>query len=180
MDMLRFHRFTIGWAWVTEYGSADSSAAQFQTLKAYSPLHNLKPGTDYPADPGDHGGPRRPGGPGAQLQVAAALQASDDVAAAGLQSGSRHRAGHGAGKPIAKVIEEEADVMAFALANMALAKAGAVAGTFPPAAAGKPRHAEPLLRFRLHGTSYFRKGFGLRGTSRPPLRPTTPGRIVEG
>src|SRR5204863_8882896 len=48
MDMLRFHKFTIGWAWVTEYGSADS-AAQFPALYAYSPLHRIKAGTAYPA-----------------------------------------------------------------------------------------------------------------------------------
>src|SRR5947199_9670543 len=48
MDMLRFHKFTIGWAWVTEYGSADSTA-QFPYLYKYSPLHNIKPGTRYPA-----------------------------------------------------------------------------------------------------------------------------------
>ncbi|PYP43803.1 MAG: S9 family peptidase [Gemmatimonadetes bacterium] len=48
MDMLRFHKFTIGWAWVTDYGSADS-AAQFPYLYKYSPLHNIRPGTRYPA-----------------------------------------------------------------------------------------------------------------------------------
>src|SRR5438093_12846400 len=48
MDMLRFHRFTIGWAWVTEYGSADS-AQQFPYLSKYSPYHNLRPATRYPA-----------------------------------------------------------------------------------------------------------------------------------
>src|SRR5256884_3356460 len=48
MDMLRFHKFTIGWAWVTDYGSADS-AAQFPYLYKYSPLHNIRAGTRYPA-----------------------------------------------------------------------------------------------------------------------------------
>jgi len=121
MDMLRFHRFTIGWAWVTEYGSADSSAAQFQTLKAYSPLHNLKPGTNYPATlvtTADHDDRVVPAH---SFKFAAALQAATTwqrPAYIRIET----RAGHGAGKPIAKVIEEEADVMAFALANMALRK----------------------------------------------------------
>jgi prolyl oligopeptidase len=119
MDMLRFHRFTIGWAWVTEYGSADSSAAQFQTLKAYSPLHNLTPGTNYPATlvtTADHDDRVVPAH---SFKFAAALQAATTwqrPAYIRIET----RAGHGAGKPIAKIIEEEADVMAFALANMAL------------------------------------------------------------
>src|SRR5256712_5016976 len=50
MDMLRFHKFTIGWAWVTEYGSAHS-AAQFPHLYAYSPLHHITPGASYPPTP---------------------------------------------------------------------------------------------------------------------------------
>ncbi|HEX9166454.1 MAG TPA: prolyl oligopeptidase family serine peptidase [Gemmatimonadales bacterium] len=121
MDMLRFHRFTIGWAWVTEYGSADSSAAQFQTLKAYSPLHNLKPGTNYPATlvtTADHDDRVVPAH---SFKFAAALQAATTwqrPAYIRIET----KAGHGAGKPIAKIIEEEADVMAFALANMALRK----------------------------------------------------------
>lgn len=48
MDMLRFHKFTIGWAWIDDYGSSDHPE-QFKALKAFSPLHNLKPGTKYPA-----------------------------------------------------------------------------------------------------------------------------------
>ena len=67
-DMLRFHRFTIGWAWVTEYGSADS-AAHFPYLYAYSPLHRLVPGHAVPGDLHHDGGPRRPRGTRALLQV---------------------------------------------------------------------------------------------------------------
>lgn len=117
MDMLRFHRFTIGWAWVTEYGSADNSKAQFDVLRAYSPLHNLKPGTDYPAvlvTTADHDDRVVPAH---SFKYAAALQAATTwrrPAYIRIET----KAGHGAGKPIAKVIEEAADLMAFALANM--------------------------------------------------------------
>jgi prolyl oligopeptidase len=117
MDLLRFHRFTIGWAWVTEYGSADSSAAQFETLRRYSPLHNLKPGTDYPATlitTADHDDRVVPAH---SFKFAAALQAATTwrrPAYIRIET----KAGHGAGKPIAKTIDEEADKIAFALANM--------------------------------------------------------------
>jgi prolyl oligopeptidase len=116
MDMLRFHKFTIGWAWVCEYGSADSPG-QFPLLKRYSPLHNLKPGTDYPATlitTADHDDRVVPAH---SFKFAAALQAATawrkpayiriDI-----------KAGHGAGKPIMKIIEEQADIYAFALANL--------------------------------------------------------------
>jgi len=118
MDMLRFHRFTIGWAWVTEYGSADSSRAQFETLRRYSPLHNLRPGTNYPATlvtTADHDDRVVPAH---SFKFAAALQAAttwERPAYIRIET----RAGHGAGKPTAKIIEEAADIMAFAMANMA-------------------------------------------------------------
>src|SRR5258706_4562060 len=96
MDMLRFHKFTIGWAWVTEYGSADS-AAHFPFLYAYSPLHHLKAGTRYPATlvtTADHDDRVVPGH---SVKFTAALQA--------VQSGPPPvwirisiNAGHGAGK----------------------------------------------------------------------------------
>jgi prolyl oligopeptidase len=117
MDMLRFHRFTIGWAWVTEYGSADSSLAQFETLRAYSPLHNLKPGTNYPAmliTTADHDDRVVPAH---SFKYAAALQAAttwERPAYIRIET----KAGHGAGKPIAKQIEEEADKLAFALRTL--------------------------------------------------------------
>ena len=116
MDMLRFHKFTIGWAWVSEYGSADS-AGQFPALKAYSPLHNLAPGTDYPATlitTADHDDRVVPGH---SFKFAAALQAANGwkrPAYIRIET----KAGHGAGKPISKVIEEQADIYAFILANL--------------------------------------------------------------
>ncbi len=111
MDMLRFHKFTIGWAWVTEYGSADS-AAQFPYLRQYSPLHNLRPGTSYPATlitTADHDDRVVPGH---SFKFAAALQAAQ----AGPQPvliEIETKAGHGAGKPTNKIIAEQADRFAF-------------------------------------------------------------------
>lgn len=111
MDMLRFHRFTIGWAWVSEYGSADDPE-QFRTLYAYSPLHNLRPGTAYPATlvtTADHDDRVVPGH---SFKFAAALQAAQGGEAPTLIR-VETKAGHGAGKPTAKLIEEAADRWAF-------------------------------------------------------------------
>ncbi len=116
MDMLRYHKFTIGWAWASEYGSADDPK-HFPVLKAYSPLHNLKPGTDYPATlvtTADHDDRVVPGH---SFKFAAALQAATAwrrPAYIRIET----KAGHGFGKPISKTIEERADVFSFALANM--------------------------------------------------------------
>jgi prolyl oligopeptidase len=111
MDMLRFHKFTIGWAWVSDYGSADDPE-QFQTLHAYSPLHSLKPGTRYPATlitTADHDDRVVPGH---SFKFAAALQtaqAGDAPALIRIQV----KAGHGLGKPTAILIEEQTDLWAF-------------------------------------------------------------------
>lgn len=112
MDMLRYHRFTIGWAWVSEYGSADD-AAMFPKLLAYSPLHQLKPGVRYPATlviTADHDDRVVPAH---SFKFAARLR---EVQAAGgppclirIES----KAGHGAGTPTSKAIEEAADRLAF-------------------------------------------------------------------
>lgn len=113
MDMLRYHKFTIGWAWTKEYGSSDD-AQQFKTLYAYSPLHNLKPGTKYPATlvtTGDHDDRVVPGH---SFKFAAALQAAQGGEAPALIR-IETRAGHGAGKPTTKLIDEAADVLAFLL-----------------------------------------------------------------
>lgn len=111
MDMLRYHRFTIGWAWVGEFGSSDDPQ-QFANLLRYSPLHNLKPGVKYPATlitTGDHDDRVVPGH---SYKFAAAIQAAqggDSPVLIRIET----RAGHGAGKPTAKLIEEAADVLAF-------------------------------------------------------------------
>jgi len=118
MDMLRYHKFTIGWAWVPEYGSADS-AAQFDYLIRYSPLHNLKPGTDYPATmvtTADHDDRVVPGH---SFKFAAALQAANAGRRPALIR-IESKAGHGAGKPTAKIIEEQADRWAFLSRNLGM------------------------------------------------------------
>jgi prolyl oligopeptidase len=111
MDMLRFHRFTIGWAWVDDYGSSENPD-HFKALFAYSPLHNIKPGTCYPptmistADHDDRVVPAH------SFKFAAALQAAqscDNPTLIRIET----KAGHGAGKPTTKQIEEAADSLAF-------------------------------------------------------------------
>ncbi len=111
MDMLRFHKFTIGWAWISDYGSADDPE-QFRTLYRYSPLHNLNPGTRYPATlivTGDHDDRVVPGH---SFKFAAALQAAQAGEAPALIR-IQTKAGHGLGKPTAILIEEATDVYAF-------------------------------------------------------------------
>lgn len=111
MDMLRFQKFTIGWAWTADYGSSDN-ADEFKALYAYSPLHNIKPGTKYPATlvtTADHDDRVVPAH---SFKFAATMQAA--------QAGSNPilirietQAGHGAGKPTTKIIEEIADRWGF-------------------------------------------------------------------
>ena len=111
LDMLRFQKFTIGWGWTSDYGSADN-AEDFPYLLAYSPLHNLRPGTSYPATlitTGDHDDRVVPAH---SFKFAAALQAAQSGPAPALVR-IETRAGHGAGKPTAKIIEEAADRWAF-------------------------------------------------------------------
>jgi prolyl oligopeptidase len=111
LDMLRFHKFTIGWAWVGEYGSADS-AEHFPNLLNYSPLHNLKPGTRYPATLVVTGERDDRVVPAHSFKFAAALQAAHRGETPALIR-IETKAGHGAGKPTAKLIAEAADVLAF-------------------------------------------------------------------
>ncbi|HEX9793647.1 MAG TPA: prolyl oligopeptidase family serine peptidase [Planctomycetota bacterium] len=111
MDMLRFHLFTIGWAWVSDYGSS-ADPAQFAALRAYSPLHNLHPGVAYPATlvtTGDHDDRVVPSH---SFKFAAALQAAQ-AGPAPVLIRIETRAGHGAGMPVSKRVEEQADRWAF-------------------------------------------------------------------
>jgi prolyl oligopeptidase len=109
--MLRFQEFTIGWAWVSDFGSS-ADPDQFKTLYAYSPLHNLKPGTHYPAaliTTGDHDDRVVPGH---SFKFAAALQAAQSGDAPVLIR-IQTKAGHGLGKPTALMIRETSDIFAF-------------------------------------------------------------------
>ena len=111
-DMLRYHRFTIGWSWVGEYGSSDD-AEQFRTLHEYSPLHRVRPGTRYPPTlvlTGDHDDRVVPAH---SFKFAAALQAAQTGEAPVLLR-VESRAGHGGGRPLDRRIEEAADLWAFA------------------------------------------------------------------
>jgi prolyl oligopeptidase len=118
MDMLRFPKFTIGWAWTSDYGSPDN-AEEFAAIYKYSPLHNIKPGTKYPATlvtTGDHDDRVFPAH---SFKYAAALQeanASDKPILIRIET----RAGHGAGKPTAKVIEEQADIYGFLVKELGM------------------------------------------------------------
>ena len=118
MDMLRFHQFTIGWAWKSDYGSSEDPA-EFKAIYKYSPLHNLKPGTKYPptlivtADHDDRVYPAH------SFKFAATMQ-EDQAADAPVLIRIETRAGHGAGKPITKSIEELTDEFAFLVANLGM------------------------------------------------------------
>ena len=115
LDMLRYHKFTIGWGWAVEYGSSDNEE-QFKYLYAYSPLHNVQAGTCYPATmvmTGDHDDRVVPAHSfkfGATLQE---FQACDNPVLIRIDT----NAGHGAGKPLSKQLDEVADMYAFLFWN---------------------------------------------------------------
>ncbi|HVS30935.1 MAG TPA: prolyl oligopeptidase family serine peptidase [Thermoanaerobaculia bacterium] len=118
MDMLRFHRFTAGRAWVGDYGSADDPE-EFRALYAYSPYHNLRKGTSYPATLVTTADYDDRVVPGHSFKFAAALQ-DRHAGPAPVLIRIETRAGHGAGKPTSKQIEEIADRWAFLAANLGL------------------------------------------------------------
>ena len=116
MDMLRYHKFTVGKGWIPEYGSSEQSEEMFRYLLSYSPYHNLKPGTAYPAtlittaDHDDRVVPAHSFKFAAKLQK---CQAGDKPVLIRIETD----AGHGAGKPTSKIIEEQADIYSFLFYN---------------------------------------------------------------
>ena len=124
MDMLRYHKFTIGWNWASDYGTSEDSKEMFEYLLGYSPLHNLRPGVAYPATlvtTADHDDRVVPAH---SFKFAATLQECQTA----TQQTSKEplppvliridtKAGHGGGKPLAKIIEEQADIYSFILYN---------------------------------------------------------------
>lgn len=119
MDMLRYHKFTAGAGWAYDYGTADDSKDMFTYLYKYSPVHNLKKGTCYPATlvtTADHDDRVVPAH---SFKFAATLQAAQSCDNPVLIS-IETKAGHGAGKPTSKIIEEQADKWAFLLYIMGL------------------------------------------------------------
>lgn len=120
MDMMRYHLFTIGWNWASDYGTSADSKDMAQYLLDYSPIHNIKnDGTEYPAimvTTADHDDRVVPAH---SFKYAAALQAAntgDEAKIIRIDS----KAGHGAGKPIAKVIDEYADIYSFIFYNLGI------------------------------------------------------------
>lgn len=119
LDMLRYQKFTIGWAWATDYGTVDDSKEMFEYLKGYSPLHNLKAGTDYPATmvlTGDHDDRVVPAH---SFKFAAALQAANSNKNPTLIR-IDVKAGHGAGKPISKIIDAQTDMWSFVMYHLGM------------------------------------------------------------
>ena len=118
MDMLRFHKFTVGWGWAVEYGNADS-ASQFPYLYKYSPYHNLKPGVSYPATlvtTADHDDRVVPAH---SFKFASRLQ-EYNAGNSPMLIRIETNAGHGAGKPTSKQIEETTDIWSFVMYNLGM------------------------------------------------------------
>ena len=119
MDMLRYHKFTIGWNWAPDYGTSDDSREMFEYLRSYSPLHTLKEGTAYPATlvtTADHDDRVVPAH---SFKFAARLQECQ-AGKAPVLIRIDSKAGHGGGKPLSKVMEETADIFGFIMHNIGM------------------------------------------------------------
>jgi len=119
MDMLKFHKFTIGWAWVTDYGSSDDSV-QFNNLLKFSPLHNISETKNYPATlvtTADHDDRVVPAHSFKYISTLQEKYQGENPVLIRIQT----KAGHGAGKPTSVQIEEAADIYSFVFFNMGIA-----------------------------------------------------------
>jgi len=117
MDMLRYHKFTIGWAWASDYGSSEDSEEMFKYLYGYSPLHNLAKGTGFPATlitTADHDDRVVPAHSFKFAAVLQEMHQGDNPVLIRIDV----KAGHGGGKPTSKIIEEYADEWAFTMYNL--------------------------------------------------------------
>jgi prolyl oligopeptidase len=145
MDMLRFHKFTVGWGWTVEYGNADS-VAQFPYLYKYSPYHNLRPGVNYPATlvtTADHDDRVVPAHSFKFVSRLQEYNTGNNPVMIRIET----NAGHGAGKPTSKQIGEAADVWSFVMFNLGM--------NFDPNAEVEKARAEPS---RLQKAMDARKG----------------------
>ncbi len=119
MDMLRYHKFTIGWAWAGDYGTSDDDSTMFNYLHGYSPIHNLTDGVEYPATfitTADHDDRVVPAH---SFKFAATIQ-EKHVGENPVLIRIETKAGHGAGKPTSKIIEEVADEWGFIFYNLGM------------------------------------------------------------
>jgi prolyl oligopeptidase len=118
MDMLRYHKFTIGWAWATDYGTSETRE-DFDYLFKYSPLHNLKEGVQYPATlafTGDHDDRVVPAHTFKFMATLQAKQKGNNPVLVRIET----KAGHGAGKPTSKLIDETTDLWSFVFYNLGM------------------------------------------------------------
>ena len=125
MDMLRFHKFTIGWAWVSDYGSSADST-QFRNLYTFSPLHNIRENVAYPAvlvTTADHDDRVVPAHSFKYISTLQEKYRGSNPVLIRIET----KAGHGGGKPTTKIIEEQADLYSFLFYNMGITPA------YPPA-----------------------------------------------
>ena len=119
LDMLRYQKFTIGWAWATDYGTSEESNEMFEYLLGYSPLHNVKPNVNYPAilvTTSDHDDRVVPAHSFKFTATMQEISTSDRPVMIRIET----KAGHGAGKPISKVIEESTDSWSFLMDQLGM------------------------------------------------------------
>jgi prolyl oligopeptidase len=119
MDMLRYHKFTIGWAWASDYGKSEDSEEMFKYLYGYSPYHNIKKGGKYPAvlvTTADHDDRVVPAHSFKYISRLQEYNAGDLPVLIRIET----KAGHSAGKPISKIIDEYTDICAFTFLHLGM------------------------------------------------------------